>query len=33
MNVSDMLLFALSESRRLGEKIGAALGVPLAQHE
>jgi ribose-phosphate pyrophosphokinase len=33
MNLDAMRLFALSESRTLGEKIGAALSIPLALHE
>lgn len=33
MNLDAMRLFALSESRTLGEKIGAALNIPLALHE
>ncbi|MGJ0489982.1 ribose-phosphate diphosphokinase [Methylobacter sp.] len=33
MNLDAMRLFALSESRPLGESIGAALGIPLSPHE
>lgn len=33
MNANDVQLFALSESRDFGVKVGAALGVPLAEHE
>ncbi|MDD5321047.1 MAG: ribose-phosphate pyrophosphokinase [Methylococcales bacterium] len=33
MNLDAMRLFALSESRALGESIGAALGMPLNAHE
>ncbi|WP_027159377.1 ribose-phosphate diphosphokinase [Methylobacter luteus] len=33
MNLDAMRLFALSESRSLGESIGAALGIPLSPHE
>jgi ribose-phosphate pyrophosphokinase len=33
MNLDAMRLFALSESRTLGEKIGAALNIPLTLHE
>jgi ribose-phosphate pyrophosphokinase len=33
MNLDAMRLFALSESRGLGESIGAALGMPLNAHE
>ena len=33
MNLDAMRLFALSESRGLGESIGAALGMPLSAHE
>lgn len=33
MDASAVQLFALSESRRYGEKVSAALGVPLAEHE
>jgi ribose-phosphate pyrophosphokinase len=33
MNLDAMRLFALSESRPLGERIGAALGIPLSPHE
>jgi len=33
MNPDTLRLFALSESRALGESIGAALGLPLSAHE
>lgn len=33
MNASDIQLFALSESRGFGEKVAAALDVPLGEHE
>jgi ribose-phosphate pyrophosphokinase len=33
MNLEAMRLFALSESRALGESTGAALGMPLSAHE
>ncbi|MGZ8174233.1 MULTISPECIES: ribose-phosphate diphosphokinase [Methylobacter] len=33
MNPDALRLFALSESRALGESIGAALGLPLSAHE
>jgi len=33
MNLDAMRLFALSETRTLGESIGAALGLPLSAHE
>lgn len=33
MNMDDLCLFALSESRDLGGRIASALGVPLAAHE
>lgn len=33
MNTDTLRLFALSESRTLGDSIGAALGVPLSAHE
>ncbi|MGR8981105.1 MAG: ribose-phosphate diphosphokinase [Gammaproteobacteria bacterium] len=33
MNTERLRLFALSESRTLGESIGAALGMPLGAHE
>lgn len=33
MNAGNIQLFALSESRRFGEKVAAALGLPLGEHE
>ncbi len=33
MAYPDLRLFALEDSRRLGERVAAALGVPLAAHE
>lgn len=33
MPYPDLRLFALEDSRRLGERVAAALGVPLAAHE
>ncbi|OGA48208.1 MAG: ribose-phosphate pyrophosphokinase [Betaproteobacteria bacterium RIFCSPLOWO2_12_FULL_62_13] len=33
MNPTDMQLFALTESREFGQRVSAALGVPLGEHE